>query len=117
MAHDLVEEEDSLPEIEYSKKSVAGEIGLDIESFNELFEDYLSESADMLSQMRSAVEEGDYKNCRHEALKLQGMSDNMRLNSFKQELETLMSSSEKETLFSSIKKIEVIITKISRTGV
>lgn len=111
-----VEEEESLPEIDYSKKNVADEIGLDIESFNELFEDYLSESASIISQMRNAVEEGDYKNCRHEALKLQGMSDNMRLNSFKQELDTLMNSNEKETLLSSIKKIEAIITKISRTG-
>ena len=113
--------EDSLPEedevvVKYSKESAAGEIGLDLESFNELFEDYLSESDRIIAQIKSAIEKREYKTCRQEALKLQGMSENMRLNSFSRELETLTHSTDENALNEAIGRVEKIISKISRTG-
>lgn len=113
--------EDSLPEedevyVEYSKESAAGEIGLDLEGFNELFEDYLSESDRIIAQIKSAIEKREYKICRQEALKLQGMSENMRLNSFSRELETLTHSTDENALNEAIGRVEKIISKISRTG-
>lgn len=99
--------------IEYPKAKIAAEIGLDIESFNELVHDYVSESRLSIEKMKSALENDDYLNCQHEALRLKGMSDNMRVKDFTQELETLMHSSDKEEISKAIQKIEMFILKIS----
>jgi redox-regulated HSP33 family molecular chaperone len=96
---------------------VAAEIGIDRESFMELFEDYVNESRDILAAMRSSAEEGDFKSCAHEGMKLQGMSDNMRVKSFDKELETAINSTQKDEVIGSINKIERIISHISSTGV
>jgi HPt (histidine-containing phosphotransfer) domain-containing protein len=112
----FIEEEVALPVIEYSKEKVAGEIGLDVESFNELFEDYISESGIIISEIKSALENHDYSACKHEAMKLKGMSDNMRINSFTHEVETLMRSNDEEETNQAIQKIEIIISEISKIG-
>jgi len=116
LAEDIVLEEEDSPLIEYSKESVASEIGLDVESFNELFDDYLSESDIIIADIKSSIKDSDYKTCRHEALKLQGMSENMRLNSFMQELEVLTSSRDSDETTKAVEKIEQTISQLSRTG-
>jgi len=104
------------PEVEYSKEEVAREIGIDIESFNELFEDFVQESHTIFANINSAIAENDYQKCRSEALKLKGMSDNMRLHEFTNELEILIHSSDKDEIAQAIEKIEKTINKISKTG-
>jgi len=113
---ELISIEDPKTSVEYSKESVADEIGLDIESFNELFEDYLSESKTILSEMKNAVASGDYATCRHEAVKLQGMSDNMRVNSFSDELSLLTKSNDSVEIDQAIESLENAISEISRVG-
>ena len=109
--------EEEIPKIHYSKANVASDIGLDLESFEELFEDYLSESSDILMQMRRYAQSGDLNACAHEAMKLQGMSDNMRIKGLDEELEKIASTTKKDEVLGSIKKVELMITQISRTGV
>jgi len=102
--------------IEYSKESVANEIGLDSESFNELFNDYISDSTYIVSQMKEAHHENDFKACKHEAMKLQGMSDNMRINSFSKDFQTITHSTNKDEITEAIQNIETGILQISRVG-
>ena len=112
-----IERQEELPKLHYSKASVASEIGLDLESFEELFEDYVSESSHILVQMRTYAQSGDLSACAHEAMKLQGMSDNMRIKGLEEELENITSATQKNEVLASIQKVELMISQISRTGV
>jgi len=110
----IVEEPIELPEINYSKELIASEIGLDQESFNEIFDDYIIDSKSSINSMRDAVSTDDFSKCKKEAIKLKGMSDNMRVNVFKDELANLLDSSDKEKLTESINKIDAVIAQISK---
>ena len=102
--------------IDYSKESVAGEIGLDIESFNELFHDYVQEAKNSTKVISEAISNGDMVTSQNEAVKLKGMSDNMRINAFSDELETLINSSNETEMAQAVTKIAAAITQLSTTG-
>jgi hypothetical protein len=116
-AEDVEEIQEEMPTINYSKESVASEIGIDIGSFNELFEDYVNEGHAALVAMKEAVEIGDFAVCSHEAMKLQGMSDNMRVYGFEEDLEVLIHSTKKDEVLDSINRVDYIISHISKVGV
>jgi len=99
--------------IEYSKETAASEIGLDNESFNELFSDYLEEAKSSTSRIKDAVTNSDFTVCKSEAIKFKGMSDNMRINSFANELETLMHSTDGVEITKAVDKIETAVVQLS----
>jgi len=99
--------------IEYSKETAASEIGLDNESFNELFSDYLEEAKSSTSRIKDAVTNSDFTVCKSEAIKFKGMSDNMRINSFANELETLMHSTDEVEITKAVDKIETAVVQLS----
>ena len=109
-----VEEAQEVLDIEYSKELIANEIGLDQESFDEIFEDYIQDSQSAANTIREAVTEGDFTKCKKEALKLKGMSDNMRIHSFKEELTSLINSTDKDLLLKAVTKIDAVIAQISK---
>lgn len=111
---EVTEESIELPKIEYSKELIASEIGLDQESFNEIFDDYITDSQSLITSMRDAVSTNNFTQCKKEAIKLKGMSDNMRVNVFKDELANIIDSSDKDTLTESINKIDAVIAQISK---
>ncbi len=109
---EVIEEE----EIHFSKAQAAKEIGIDEASFNELFEDFISESHTILQKIDNAIANNDLQTYRNEALKFKGMSDNMRLHEFTTELETLIHSSDKDEIEQAAKQIDLSINKISKMG-
>jgi len=109
-----VEEEISLPIIKYSKEQVASEIGLDTETFNELFTDFITESESATQTMSNALEEDNFAKSKQEAIKLKGMSENMRVNDFAKELDVLIGSSDKNEMIDALKRIKTIIEQISK---
>ena len=96
----------------YNKSEVAAEIGLDVESFEELFEDYINETKTLTDTLQNAIEKEDFTTCKDEALKLKGMSDNMRVTSFSQELQTLLDSSEKQELQNALESIKTALAAL-----
>jgi len=100
----------------YSKLAAAEEIGLDYESFDELFDDFVQESHTIFQNISTAIKNEDFDICRNEALKFKGMSDNMRLHEFTAELETLIHSTDKDAIIQAAEKIDNTITKISQLG-
>jgi len=104
------------PSFSYSKEATAQEIGLDQESFNELFEDFVTESQTIFKNINKAIENDDFESCRNEAIKFKGMSDNMRLHEFSSELETLIHSSDKDAIMKAIEKIDSTLIQISKMG-
>ena len=103
-------------EINYSKEKVANEIGLDIESFNELFNDYIHETNILIKDMQDATENNNFELVNFEVTKLKGMSENMRINSFNSELEALTHSTNQEKSLKLIHKIQDIIDQLSKEG-
>ena len=105
------------PQSSYSRVSAANDIGLDQETFNELFDDYINESKTIIQDIKEATNNGDYVTSSHEAMKLRGMGDNMRITSFNEELKTIINSSDNEVIQEAISKIDAIITQISQAEV
>ena len=103
-------------EVNYSKFKVADEIGLDIESFNELFHDYIDETRTLIKEMQEAISIGNFDRLKSEAIKLKGMSNNMRVNSFNSELGVLIHSENQEESLSLINKINDILEELSKVG-
>jgi len=101
-------------DIEYSKETVASEIGLDIESFNELFDDFKRETNALMTSMNSAIEKENFSLCASEAIKLKGMSENMRVIAYEDELNTLIHSEDKIALSTALNKINATLAQLSK---
>lgn len=115
---DLIQNEIEEPKpeeikITYNKQDVANEIGLDKESFDELFDDYLADTNNLCSSIQTAISEKNSDRWKEEAIKLKGMSDNMRINDFTNELETLLQTSESDEAKQALEKIKNFISQIT----
>ncbi len=114
------QEKESLPtetlaDITYDRDSVANEIGIDKQSFDILFTDYIDESKELSQVISSAIEQGDSSVWKKGAMKLKGMSDNMRVHSFSTELDTLIDTNDADVAKETIHKISSILVQISNT--
>jgi len=113
-------EPEPAPEIEmqseekYSKEKIASEIGLDLESFNELFKDFVKEAHTIFKRINEAVSTNDYKTSKRQALKLKGMSDNMRMHALTNELETLIHSTNKDAIAQAVTQMDNALKTISK---
>ena len=103
-------------EIVYNKTHVANEIGLDEESFNELFKDYIQESLTISELISKAILEDDTKTWKQNAIRLKSMSENMRINSFVNELKELINTTDSNIAVVAIDKINIALSKISTIG-
>jgi HPt (histidine-containing phosphotransfer) domain-containing protein len=118
---DNSQKEDLLSEVEektsnykYDKMGVANEIGLDEESFNELFEDYANESKILVDQAQEGIDSDDSAKWQDAAKKLKGMSDNMRVTMFESDLEALSSikdASDAQELLNKINEVLMTVTE------
>ncbi|WP_297443004.1 Hpt domain-containing protein [Sulfurimonas sp.] len=106
------------PEVEvlYSKTKIANEIGLDQESFNELFNDYIQESFSLLDELKKSLENDNLSEIKIEVSKLRGMSENMRVNDFDEEIKHLMFATDHQERTKAVQKIEAIMKKLSEQG-
>ena len=99
--------------ISYNKKLAANEIGLDDESYNELFDDYISESKSLADAIHNAIESNNLILIRANAIKLKGMCDNMRVNDLNPDLEIIMNTQNIEVAKEALQQIDLLISKIS----
>ena len=102
------------PSISYSKEQVANEIGLDSETFHELFEDFITESKHIMTNIKTAYTNHDIDTLKKEVVKLKGMSDNMRIESLNAPLQTLLVSTEEASIDDALNTIENTIATISQ---
>lgn len=76
--------------LKYNKAQTAKEIGIDEQSFEILFNDFIVESNKACSEINSAIEQNENIIWKEAAIKLKGMSDNMRINDFTAEIESII---------------------------
>lgn len=99
--------------VRYNKKFAANEIGLDNDSFNELFDDYISESKALADAIHTAIESNNSILIRANVIKLKGMCDNMRVDDLNPDLEIIMNAENIEVAKEALQQIDLLISKIS----
>ena len=99
--------------VDYSKTVAANEIGLDIETFNELLDDYNQDASHLLTEMRKAVEMGDINICRKKALLLKSMSESMRIKDLTSDLSSIKNASDTNNITMALDNLEAIVKQIS----
>lgn len=108
---------ESIPEektLSYDKKSVAHEIGLDLQSFRELFEDYLTEAKEIVQTIQNGAQKGELTICKNGAVKLKGMNENMRMHHFDASLEGILNASDATRIEEFTAQINEVLTLISK---
>ncbi|MDF1883208.1 Hpt domain-containing protein [Sulfurimonas sp. SAG-AH-194-C21] len=98
----------------YIKDNIANEIGIDTESFNELFNDYIKEAGELNKSIQSALENNDVHTCKSAALQLKGMSDNMRITTFSNDLEIIIHANNTQDIQDSLNNIVTAIAELSK---
>jgi ribosomal protein L24 len=101
-------------EIVYKREVAANEIGLDIESFNELFDDFIDEAKIKSQQISAAIHAENVDLWKLKATKLKGMCENMRVIDLANELDVLSQCSDTKAALNSMNKIDAMILKISQ---
>lgn len=99
---------------EYNKVLAAKEIGIDTEFFNELFNDYIVDSAKLLEKIQEAIKNNNPALWQNDAHKLKGMSENMRIKQATKEIDRLLATHETSTAQISIDGIRTILKQISK---
>ncbi|MBN2782048.1 MAG: Hpt domain-containing protein [Campylobacterales bacterium] len=110
ISDDEVEVEDDLDML-YYKQLVASELGLSDEIFNELLNDFVEEAKVLSQSMENSLKQNDLEHSKKEAIKLKGMSENMRLKEFSKDLESIITSTDKEIALDSLKNINNSLEK------
>lgn len=111
----LAKDESPKVVLHYDKKKIAHEIGLDLESFNELFEDYLAETSEIIKEMDKAIQKGDLSGCKSAAIKIKGMSDNMRIHEFDAYLQGIINATDDGQIKDLVAQTISTLTLISKT--
>ena len=117
--NDTIEEselnEDVVAVQSYSKKSAASDIGIDDDNFSELFDDYVNESQILIDSMDGAIFNNIAEVWIEAAIKLKGMSDNMRIGNFSTDLEVLITTKDADEAKSALTNIQSAIFEIIET--
>lgn len=108
-----LDELDSDERISYDKVIAANEIGLDENSFNQLFNDFKHETNILCENIQTAIDSNDYKTWQQRAIELRSMSENMRLYDFNDALITIIDTEDSIKVQDALDTIKSIIIKIS----
>ncbi len=110
------DEDDILESLEvmYDKESVADELEISYQNFDELFHDFLVEAKNLVSAINDAILENNKDSWTIEAIKLKGMSKNMHLYDFVSELDNIIQEDDKHNVQRSINKIDSAIKSLSK---
>jgi len=119
---DVVEDE-QLPDIELAVSTATSEvaeaakkIGIDEASFYELFDDFVSESHLLFTEIKEAIANNDLEKCHAEAQTLQNMSESMYLTTLTDSFKELVATTTKDEATVALKKVEEIIKKLANRG-
>ncbi len=102
---------------EYCKDSSAQEIGIDKESFDDLFTDYIAETKELSTKIKDAIAQEDTSSWKRHAVIIKGMSDNMRIDNFTTELESIINSTDTEIASDAIDTIDAKLQQLSQMEV
>ena len=97
---DLIDED-----LAYDKELIANDIGIDLKSFNELFNDYVKESKELAQTISQSADNNDLSICKSLAGKIKGMSENMRINKLDAYLNNIVNTTDTQIIKTSAQEI------------
>ena len=100
-------------EIHYDRAKVAREIGIDVENFDELLVDFVNEAKGYISEIKKAMTESDYEASKNSCIKLKRMCVTMRIDSFDEELNSILTTENLSTVTQSLSSIDTKLHLIS----
>ncbi len=95
------------------KRRIASELGIDIEVFEELLDDYVNDMEAGLLQLEELLAKKEQSSAKKLALRLKGMSDNMHMSAVAEEFEHFIKD-ENEDKAMLLQKIKAQINSIER---
>ncbi len=98
--------------INFSKAQAAQEIGIDLESYKELLQDYEDEAESIFKNMKEALKKGDTTQYDNELKKFRGMTENIRITHFQQTIENLTNNHDLESVVPQLDDMKNIIIQI-----
>lgn len=99
-------------QLNYDKKLVSNEIGISEQDLNELLGYYVEDVRLSCQNITEAISKGDFEKCKQVALKLKGMSNNIRVKDLDEDLDDLMASQDEKVLKEALQNILDIINQI-----
>jgi HPt (histidine-containing phosphotransfer) domain-containing protein len=112
----IEEEKKPVAHFLYNKYHAASEIGIDLESFEELLKDYIHDTEQLSKAMQTAIEADDYSSLKNYTIQIKGMSDSMKVHEFTPELETLLETKDATIAKIALDKINTFISYIKTEG-
>ena len=100
--------------LNYPKEMIANSIGLDLETFEEVLEDYVTDTKDLSLKIHNALENGELNECVKNAKMIKGMSESIHMKSFDAQIECLIQADNKDEMISAIKVIDQVVKQISK---
>ncbi len=99
--------------LEYDKELIANDIGIDLESFNELFEDYTKEVNELAQTISQSADNNDLTICKNLAIKIKGMSENMRIHKLDSDLDAIINTTDTDKIKELVENIVSKLNEIS----
>jgi HPt (histidine-containing phosphotransfer) domain-containing protein len=99
--------------LEYDKELIANDIGIDMNSFNELFDDYIKESKELIQTISQSADNNDLTICKNLASKVKGMSENMRIHKLDLDLDDIINTTDTNKIKTSVENLISKLTEIS----
>jgi len=118
MDDDLLLAEDDSKVIEkeevkfYDKTTISNQLGLDLDSFEELLNDYKNEALELSKSIQSSINDNNATKWKEQVSSLKSMNENMRIELFNDELNILLETDSKDRAKVAIDKIINIIPTI-----
>ncbi len=103
-------EEDIL--LTYNKEKAMRAMGLNAEVFDEFLSDYITDATELCNQIQEAISFNEPQVWNSETIKLKGMSENLRIELFIQELNILLETQNQSVALDAINKIISIISNL-----
>lgn len=88
----------SKPSSDYDKKRIAREMGIGEEHFEELLQDYVNDTHDLALMILSDIENGELHASKENAIKIKGMSENMRIRDLDEDIRSIIDSSDAQEI-------------------
>jgi len=99
--------------VNYPREMIANSIGLDMETFDEILDDYVTDMKALSLEIHEALQNNDLEKCSKNAVMIKGMSESIHMKAFDPQIESLIQAIDIETMKQAINTIDKIINKIS----
>lgn len=109
---DMINIDENSEDIIYDREKAAQKIGLDLDSFNELFDDFIIESKALCDDIAISIEKNDVQKWQQYGVKLKSMNESMNIDSYMNELINIISSDDSQVVKVALDKINQTILKI-----